>query len=154
MDSTESTAKRGLLSKQGVLHPHPSAVTAPVFHNSDFFDPHDLVQVKYEMLRCVEVEQTTASQAARQAGMSRPAFYQAQAGFTQGGMAGLIPQKPGPRRAHKLTPAVRAWLERKHSGEPELAFSQLAELAQQELAVQLHPRTIERALSRRQKKLR
>ena len=34
-----------------VLHPHPETVTAALFQDSAFFDPDDLIQVKYEMLR-------------------------------------------------------------------------------------------------------
>ena len=98
--SSDQEAKRSLLRKQGVLHPHPEAVIAPLFHNHVFFDPRDLIQVKYEMLRRVQVEHTTVSQASREAGLSRPAFYQAQASLQDSGLAGLIPQKPGPRGAH------------------------------------------------------
>ncbi len=153
MDPGEES-KPAILRQQGVLHPHPETVTAPLFRDSEFFDPHDLVQVKYEMLRSVQVEQSSVSQAAQQAGMSRPSFYQAQACFEQSGMAGLIPQKPGPRGAHKLTAPVLAFLRQKRAGQPELTFSQLAQQAQEEFAIQIHPRTIARVLSGRQKKRR
>jgi transposase len=56
-------AKRTLLRKQGLLHPHPEAVTALLFQDSGFFDPQDLLQVKYEMLRRVQVDQASVSQA-------------------------------------------------------------------------------------------
>src|ERR1035441_2528887 len=116
MDSGED-AKRSLLRKQGVLHPHPEAVTAPLFQDSGFFDPQDLIQVKYEMLRRVQVEQATVSQASQEAGLSRPAFYQAQASLQGSGLTGLIPQKPGPRSAHKLTAPVPAFLRQKRAAQ-------------------------------------
>ena len=49
-DKTES------LKKYGALNPHPEKVVEEMFSNAalEFFDPHDLVQVKYEMLRAVE----------------------------------------------------------------------------------------------------
>ena len=144
--------KRDLLREQGVLHPHPEAVTASLFQDASFFDAQDLLQVKYEMLRRVQAEQTTVSQASQEAGLSRPAFYQAQAGFQRGGLAGLIPHKPGPRGAHKLTAPVVGFLQRKHTAQPELTYSELAEQAAKEFGIQIHPRTIERALSRHQKK--
>lgn len=150
--SFDEEAKRSLLRKQGVLHPHPEAVTAPLFHSDGFFDPRDLIQVKYEMLRRVQVEHTTVSQASQEAGLSRPAFYQAQASLQDSGLAGLIPQKPGPRGAHKLTAPVLAFLRQKRAAQPELTFSQLAEEAGREFDIQIHPRTIERVLSQRQKK--
>src|SRR5438105_10743782 len=153
MNSAED-AKRRLLRQQGVLHPHPEAVTATLFQDSSFFDPDDLIQVKYEMLRRVEAEQVPVSQAAHEAGLSRPSFYQAQATLQREGLPGLIPQKPGPHGAHKLTAPVLDFLDRQRAAQPDLKFADLAALLQKQLGVRVHPRTIERVLSRRQKKLR
>ena len=44
-----------------------------------------------------------SSHSAAAFGFSRPSFYQAQAALAGGGLAALVPRKPGPRRAHKLT---------------------------------------------------
>ena len=147
-------AKRRLLRQQGVLHPHPEAVTAALFQGSSFFDPGDLIQVKYEMLRRVEADQIPVSRAAHEAGLSRPSFYQAQAALQREGLAGLIPQKPGPHGAHKLTAQVLDFLDRQRASQPDLKFAELARVVKQQLGVTVHPRTIERVLSRRQKKRR
>lgn len=147
-------AKRSLLRQQGVLHPHPEAVTAALFRDNSFFDPDDLIQVKYEMLRRVEAEQAPVSLAAHQAGLSRPSFYQAQAALQQNGLAGLIPQKPGPHGAHKLTASVLDFLDRQRASQPDLNYAKLARLVKEQLGITVHPRTIERVLSRRQKKRR
>ena len=55
------SSRRGMqrfqaLALAGALHPYPAAVVDPVFRNSAFFDPDDLLQVKYEMLRSVQVQ--------------------------------------------------------------------------------------------------
>ncbi len=147
-------SKRRLLRQQGVLHPHPEAVTAALFQDSTFFDPDDLIQVKYEMLRRVEAEQTPVSQAADQAGLSRPSFYQARAALQRDGLTGLIPQKPGPHGAHKVTAAVFDFLARQRTSRPNLPYRELARLTQEQMGVTIHPRTIQRVLSRHQKKLR
>jgi len=152
--NSSKDAKRRLLRQQGVLHPHPEAVTAAVFQDNSFFDPADLIQVKYEMLRRVEAEQASVSQAAHEAGLSRPSFYQAQAALQREGLAGLIPQKPGPHGAHKLTAPVLDFLDRQRAAQPALKFAELARLVQKQLGVTVHPRTLERVLSRRQKKPR
>ena len=146
--------KRNLLRQQGALHPHPEAVTAALFQDSSFFDPHDLPQVKYEMLRQVEAEQFPVSQAAQEAGLSRPSFYQAQAALRRGGLAGLLRQKPGPHGAHKLTAPVLDFLDRQRARQPAPRYAELARLVQQQLGLTVHPRTIERVLSRPQKKRR
>ncbi|MGI8568677.1 MAG: helix-turn-helix domain-containing protein, partial [Methylocella sp.] len=87
--------KRQTLRRHGTLNPHPEAVTYPLFHNSGFFDADDLVQVKYEMLRQVHVDQHSISESAGAFGLSRPSFYQAQTAFQQDGLFGLLPLKRG-----------------------------------------------------------
>jgi transposase len=143
--------KQRRLRQQATLNPRPEAVTHPLFQGSEFFDPHDLLQVKYEMLRLVSDEQRPVSEAAKACGFSRPSFYQAQAAFTQSGLAGLIPQKPGPRSGHKLTPTVMAFLTEARMAEPSLRPERMASLVKKNFGVQVHPRSIERQF-RRQKK--
>jgi len=151
---SSNDAKRRLLRQQGVLHPRPEAVTAELFQDSSFFDPNDLMQVKYEMLRRVEAAQIPVSQAAHEAGLSRPSFYQAQTALQRDGLVGLIPQKPGPHGAHKLTAQVLDFVDRQRASQPGLKYAELARRVQAQLHVTVHPRTLERGLSRRQKKRR
>ena len=91
------------LRRSGTLHPHPDRVTAPLFAQHDFFDPRDTLQVKYEMLRSVQIEGQSVRRTVKAFGCSRPTFYQALAAFTADGLAGLLPQKRGPQQAHKLS---------------------------------------------------
>ena len=72
-------SKAESLRQQGALNPHPQRVVDPVFLRGEFFDPRDLVQVKYEMLRRVRVEGAPVTQVVSAFGFSRPVFYQAQA---------------------------------------------------------------------------
>ncbi|RPJ87276.1 MAG: helix-turn-helix domain-containing protein, partial [Acidobacteria bacterium] len=99
-------AKLRSLQEQGVLHPHPERVRDPAFQGAEFFDPHDRVQVKYEMVRRHQVEGKPVSEVAEAFGVSRQAFYQAETAFEAKGLVGLVPARPGPRRAHKCTPEV------------------------------------------------
>lgn len=140
------------LRRQGTLHPHPEAVSDPLFQSGEFFDPHDLVQVKYEMLRRAEVDGAPVSQAASAFGFSRPTFYQAQDAFARAGLPGLIPLKKGPRRAHKLTAEILEFVVRLQAEQPDSRPAALARAIRQEFAVKVHPRSVERALARRQKK--
>src|SRR5215471_14522572 len=64
-DSRPRARRRQVLSAQGASHPHPEAVTDPLFRDSAFFDPYDLVQVKYEMLRSVQKEGRAVVEAAQ-----------------------------------------------------------------------------------------
>src|SRR5712692_5997441 len=114
-------AKLQALREQGSLHPHPAAVTDALFQKNAFFGPRDVVQVKYEMLRRVDVDQASVSEASAAFGFSRPSFYQAQSAFAQQGLAGLIPHKRGPRQAHKLTAEVIGFLAELRLAEPVLS---------------------------------
>lgn len=143
--------KRRALRQQSTLNPRPEGVAHPLFQRSEFFDAHDLLQVKYEMLRLVSVEQRPVSEAAKVCGFSRPSFYQAQAAFEQRGLAGLIAQKPGPRSGHKLTPMVMEFLAQIRVAEPSLRPERLANLVQKNFGVQIHPRSIERQFLRQKK---
>jgi transposase len=143
--------KQRRLRQQATLNPRPEGVSHPLFQGSEFFDPHDLLQVKYEMLRLVSVEKRPVSEAAKAFGLSRPSFYQAQAAFEHRGLAGLIPQKPGPRSGHKLTPAVMEFLTRTRVAEPSVRPERLARLVKKNFGVQVHPRSIERQFVRQKK---
>ncbi len=141
------------LRQHHALNPRPQRVTDPSFSSGDsFFDARDLVQVKYEMLRSVRQEGRPASRAARDFGFSRPSFYQAQALFEQGGLPALLPQRPGPRRAHKMSEEVVDLLEQTLAHDAALSSAQLARLLKHQRGLDIHPRSIERALERRRKK--
>ena len=101
---------------QGATHPHPEAVTDPLFRDSAFFDPNDLVQVKYEMLRSVQQEERSVVEAAQASGLSRPAFYVTQELFQREGLPGLLPRKRGPKRPHKLSDEAMAVLAQADTG--------------------------------------
>jgi transposase len=138
--------KRQTLRRHRTLNPQPEAVTHTLFQNSDFFDPDDLLQVKYEMLRQVHVDQGSISEATRAFGFSRPSFYQAQSAFQQDGVFGLFPHKRGPQGGHKLTSEVMDYILQQRSEAPALTLEQLAQAVQKRFRVQVHPRSIQRRL--------
>ena len=138
-------SKTDVLAEDGTLNPTPSNVLDAKFQDGGFFDPHDAVQVKYEMLRRVSVEKASITQISDEYGVSRPTFYQARADFEQGGIAGLVPRKRGPHGPHKIEGEVLAFLKLQHTpGEP-LRARELAKLVRKEFGLDVHPRTIERA---------
>jgi transposase len=144
--------KSRTLQQQGCLYRHSEQVTDDLFVTHEFFDPRDLVQVKYEMLRRVQREGQAVSRSAAAFGLSRPSFYQAQAAFHQGGLPALMPQKRGPKDAHKLTADVLAFVRQARQDDPSLRPAALASLVQDQYGITVHPRSIERALTRHQKK--
>ncbi len=147
--------KTDALREQGCLHPHPQNVTDELFASrGEFFDARDLVQVKYEMLRRVRVDGRPVSESAARFGLSRPTYYQAQMAFEQGGLPALLPKKPGPRRAHKLSAQVVATLQAALTEQPQLSPEDLVPLVEKRFGISVHRRSIERALARQEKKRR
>ena len=146
--------KADALRRQGCLHPHPEKVSDDLFTSNDFFDPRDLLQVKYEMLRRARESDHSISQAAANFGLSRPSFYQAQAAYDAGGLPALLPKKPGPRRAHKLSEEIVDALRQMQDQAADMNTSALAEQVRERFGVSVHPRSIERALARQEKKHR
>ena len=144
--------KTEALRQRGCLNPNPDKVADPLFSGSDFFDARDLVQVKYEMVRQVQIDGRTVSHSAAAFGFSRPSFYQAQALLEDGGLAALTPQKPGPRRSHKLDADVMGFLEQLRSEDASLRAPQLARRIRERFGRKVHPRSIERAFTRQEKK--
>ena len=143
-------SKEKLLRDQGALHAHP--VHDELFATSEFFDPRDLVQVKYEMLRKVHREGESVSAAAEAFGFSRPSFYKTQEAFEREGIPGLLPRKRGPRGGHKLTEEVLEYVEALRAQPEPMSTSALIDAVAQRFGVRVHRRSLERALSRRVKK--
>src|SRR5438105_13118143 len=114
----KATPKRQILRQMGTLNPRADRVIDELFSGSDFFDPNDLLQVKYEMLRRVHSDGVTVRRAAQLFGFSRPSFYQAQETFTHRGLGALVPQKRGPSDDHKLAPNIITFIQRTHAAEP------------------------------------
>jgi transposase len=136
------------LRSDRALNPRPEAVTDEEFGSSEFFDARDLVQVKYEMVRRVRVGGESVSGSAAAFGFSRPSFYQAAAAVDAHGLAGLVPARPGPRGAHKLTEEVLAFARAAREDDPALRSADLADRIAQRFGVSVHPRSVERALAR------
>jgi transposase len=150
-ESLDSKAES--LRRQGALNPHPKKVADPLFLHGGFFDARDLVQVKYEMLRRVRVEGSSVTEVVQAFGFSRPVFYQALALYQGAGLPGLIPQRPGPRRPHKLSDSVVEFLLQHQLRDPLLRAPALSDLVRAQFDLVVHPRSIERALERRRKKV-
>jgi transposase len=125
--------KAEALRESRTLNPRPEEVTDEAFTASDFFDARDGVSV---------------SSAAAAFGLSRQSYYQAAAALGEAGLAGLLPGKPGPRGAHKLTGEVLGHLRALAASDSGLRPAGLAEAVAQRFGIRVHPRSIERALAR------
>ena len=143
-DSIRSKAE--ILREEGTLNPGPEKVLDAKFRDNEFFDPYDIVQVKYEMLRRVSVDNAPVTEVAREYGVSRPTYYQAKESLRKAGIAGLVPKKPGPHGPHKLRGEVLAFIKDRFVAGKPIRARELAGLIRREFGMEVHPRTIERAV--------
>lgn len=144
--------KADALRAGGTLNRRSDQVTDPVFRAHEFFDARDLVQVKYEMLRRVEIDAQAVAPTAAAFRFSRPSFYQTQRAFQEHGLAGLLPRKRGPRGGHKITTEVLAVVQQARAEDASLRATDLARLVEDRFGLTVHARSIERALERAEKK--
>lgn len=142
--------KAQALARSRTLNERPEAVVDEGFRSSEFFDARDLVQVKYEMVRRVEADGSSVSAAAGAFGFSRQSYYTAARALADEGLAGLVPAKPGPRGAHKLTDEVLEHLEGLREADPGVGAAELATAVAEHFGITIHRRSVERALARRE----
>lgn len=140
------------LRRAGAFNPRADQVHHPLFERSEFFDPRDLPQLKYEALRALQADDYSISRAADEFGLSRPTLYQAQDQFQKQGLEGLLPRKRGPKKPHKLTSEVCQYLQELTASEPQLDAPELARRLRQKFKIEIHPRTIEKALKPKAKR--
>jgi transposase len=150
--SQPDDAKAAALRVERALHPHPEAVEDESFRTHEFFDPRDLVQVRYEMLRRHRVEGRAVTDVARAFGLSRQGFYKTDAAFESQGVPGLLLRRRGPKRAHKCTDEILDFAEQwSATAETRETVSQAV---RNRFGIAINDRSIERALTRRKKKRR
>jgi len=145
--SRQRSRRHQALQAQGAAHPHAQAVTELLFRDSAFFDPNDLVQVKYEMLRSVERDGRAVVEAAETFGLSRPVYYVTRELFKREGLPGLLPRKRGPKQPHKLSDEALAVLAQAvRQAEHMPSGAELAALLAERCGIRAHPRSILRRL--------
>ena len=145
-------SKLQALKKHGAANRTSAKVKDPLFTDSPFFDPKDLVQVKYEMLRRVQVDCQPISKASADYGFSRVSFYQVKEAFEREGLPGLVPKKRGPRGGHKLTENIVQSLVEACAKDDQMDAEALAQLVKKRFKLTVHPRSIDRALAKQKKK--
>jgi transposase len=139
------------LQRTGTLNPHPDSISDPLFKQDPFFDPKDLLQVRYEMLRRHSVEGASIVDVATQFGIARPTVYQAQAAFEQAGLSGLLPKQRGPKQGHKLSPDILEYVRSLRVNAPDLTTVACLKAVQKKFGITVHRRSLERALTRKKK---
>ena len=121
------------------------SVKNKLLQQSDFFNPQDKGQVKYEMLRAHCHDGHFITKVCKEFGYSRESFYNALESFHKDGLTGLVGKTRGKTKPDKLTPEIIGFIiyQRAKFG---LSGAAITQNIVKEFNIKLHRRTVERVL--------
>ncbi len=137
-----------LLKKHRLLNGKPECVCHPLFVDSEFFDPLDLVQVRYEMIRAARSGEMSVTNACRTFGFSRDSFYKQESAFMKRGFVGLLGSPRGRRPVIALNQEVLNFITRRKFQEPNVSGEKLRIEVHKNFGVECSKRTVERVIRR------
>ena len=142
-------SKKDILIENGTFNRNYEKVTEQRFINDEFYDPHDLIQVKYEMLRTARESERNIEDISEKFGFSRSGFYKIKNSFDKVGISALGLSKTGPQNAHKLTMEHQQFIDSYLNGNPSISSRDMAKILETERGVKISKRTVERYRARK-----
>jgi len=137
------TNKTDILIENGSFNKNAVSV------NNPYFDPQDLVQVKYEMLRAVKNNELNVSAASKQFGFSRTAYYKIERRFGEAGVEGLCLQKTGPKLPAKLTPDIIEFVSELKEKHPNITNDKIVKEIKTQKGLSIHKRSLQRVQAKK-----
>ena len=137
-------SKREILQANGTYNKNYEKIKNHKFITGSFYDPMDIVQVKYEMLKDAEEGNRGIAQVADEFGFSRASFYNTKDEFNEQGLSAFVPEKPGPRRPYKLTDSYKDYVDRYISENPKASSNEIARSLKKDKGIDISKRTVER----------
>jgi len=141
--------KKEILIKNGTYNKNHGKVTKERFREGGFYDPMDIVQVRYEMIKDADDGGTTIEQTTSEYGYSRASYYYIKDDFEKGGMVALVPEKTGPKAPRKLTNELQEYITTYIENNPSTSSSRIALDIENDKGVKVSKRTIERFRSKK-----
>lgn len=136
--------KKKFLEQEGLLNPKPERVSHPLFETLDFFDPFDLPQIRYEMIRAGRVENISVADACKLFGFSREYFYKLERAFMARGYVALLGSTMGRRPIIALNQEVVNFIVHRKIEENQLSGENLRQEIKRLYNVDCSRRTVER----------
>ena len=141
-------SKKKFLEQEGLLNPKPERVSHPLFETLGFFDPFDLPQVRYEMIRTARVENISVAKACNLFGFSREYFYKLERTFMARGYVSLLGSTMGRRPLIALNQEVVNFIVHRKIEEPKLSGENLRQEIRRLYNVHCSRRTVERIVEK------
>ena len=141
-------SKRAFLEKEGLLNSKPQRVSHPLFETLDFFDPFDLPQVRYEMIRSARVEKMPVAEACQLFGFSREYFYKLERAFMSRGYIAMLGSTMGRRPIIALNQEIINFIAHRKIEQPGVSGEKLRQQIQRLYNVDCSRRTVERIVEK------
>ncbi len=145
-----SNDKVEFLKQEGMLNAKPENVQHPLFQDKAFFDPLDLPQVRYEMLRSARAGELSVSEACNLFGFSREYFYKLERNFMASGYISLLGSTRGRRPLVALNQEIVNFITHRKMSEPRLTGEELRQELKDIYYVDCSRRTVERVIEKLQ----
>ena len=140
--------KKKFLEQEGLINPKPERVSHPLFETLNFFDPLDLPQVRYEMIRAARVGNISVSEACKLFGFSREYFYKLERSFMARGYVALLGSTMGRRPIIAINQEVVNFIVHRKIEEPKVSGENLRQEIRRLYNVDCSRRTVERAVEK------
>jgi len=140
--------KKYFLQKEGLINPKPERVRYQLFESNDFFDPMDLPQVRYEMIRTARVENISVANACRLFGFSREYFYKLERKFMEHGFVALLGSQKGRRPLIALNNEIVNFIVHRKIDNPNLSGEDLRKEILKIHKLDCSRRTVERIIEK------
>jgi hypothetical protein len=133
-----------ILRRALCLHRSPENVKDEAFiEKSDFFDPRDIVQVKYELLRRCQIDGKDVASACLDFGFSRTTYYKVQQAFLAGGLPSLMGRQRGRPNPIKVTDVVLGYTIAEKAKNPKLTAREMVAALEARYQLQLSVRMVQ-----------
>jgi hypothetical protein len=159
--------KYEFLEKEGLLNQKPERISPSLFADNDFFDPLDLTQVRYEMLRSARIEKipvatqvryemlrsariekTPVAKACKLFGFSREYFYRLERNFMAHGLVSLLGSPKGRRPLIAINQEIVNFIVHRRIDNPNLSGDDLRKEILKLYKIDCSRRTVERVIER------
>jgi transposase len=147
-EETMTELKKKFLEQEGLINPKPERVSHPLFETLNFFDPLDLPQVRYEMIRTARVENISVSKACELFGFSREYFYKLERSFMARGYVALLGSTLGRRPIIALNQEIVNFIVHRKMEQPTVSGENLRQELQKLYNVDCSRRTVERIVEK------
>lgn len=127
---------------------HPEKVRHDLFQESSFFDPHDKVQVKYEMLRTHFLDDMSITAISDLFGFSRETFYTILHKFEEHGAQALINEKRGRKTRYKITPEISGYIITLKAKDPALSSATIVRKVRKRFDETISKKSVRRELKK------